>query len=173
MWSQDDKNEVHMGTQVGPRTAGGGLRNADRELVETFLRHVEGLSQSEVGRRVPGVTQRDVSRWQNGEFHALTQRKRASLERYLELLERAGEVRESFPTPEDLRAEIFNLCGGAPRNLEPFLSRLSDHDLIATCREIASFRSWPEAKRNYLEMLAVALYASREEEGPAYGPGHG
>lgn len=55
----------------------------DPALVARFLEAVSHMTQMEIGRRVPGVSQSDVSRWQKGPVHRLTGPKRRALLRYL------------------------------------------------------------------------------------------
>lgn len=59
-------------------------RPPDNEIIASFLASTEGLSQEEAGRRVPGVSQSDVSRWRRGEWKRLSDKKRHALTSYLQ-----------------------------------------------------------------------------------------
>lgn len=72
----------------------------DPALVAAFLEAVAHMTQSEVGRRVPGISQSDVSRWQNEPVHRLTGPKRRAVLRYLK--RRPGD-----PDPAQLEREAL------------------------------------------------------------------
>lgn len=99
----------------------------DPTLVARFLEAVSHMTQMEIGRMVPGVSQSDVSRWTNNPVHRLTGPKRRALMRYLDRqpgepdpaqLERdalvaAAEALEKQAA--DLRRRAKALNGGRPK----------------------------------------------------------
>jgi hypothetical protein len=77
----------------------------DQELVKAFLDATLHMSQSEVGRQVPGVTQKDMSRWKVGNWQRLSNDKREALRRFL-----SGPTREMEGTQESASSEGADLA---------------------------------------------------------------
>lgn len=72
----------------------------DPALVARFLEAVSHMTQMEVGRMVPGVSQSDVSRWSKDGAKRLTGPKRRAILRYLN--RKPGD-----PDPRELEREAL------------------------------------------------------------------
>lgn len=59
------------------------MNPADRDLISRFLDRVADLSQEEVEKSVPGITQSDMTRWRRDDWQRLTAKKRRAVERFL------------------------------------------------------------------------------------------
>lgn len=111
-------------------------RQSDRELVQAFLDAVSDQSAQEVGRKVPGVTADDVSRWRRGEWSWLTGQKRRALMRFLEE-QRAGTDAAAEDMFSSLAAVARFIGGIAPPGQEKLvkLDALEGYRRMITARE--------------------------------------
>lgn len=68
---------------------------SDEQVVSAFLDAVDGLTGTEIARRVRGVSADDVSRWRRGKWQRLSEPKRKIILAYLAYLQREGSEAEA------------------------------------------------------------------------------
>ena len=139
---------------------GSDARVRDEELVRRFLASVSELSQREVGRRIAGVSQSDVSRWRNNEWEYITTKKREALREHLRKEEESGPASDvddtvSHPSPlgdpTGSPAERLIYYFSHPDAVRQLGPAVSVEDRVKAAYAIAIEDGWAEAEIDKLD----------------------